>query len=259
MSLDAKDFSLPLNQIKEQCPELLQWLNSSNKIDLGNTKALYYYNKCLFKILDGIELDMNIQDDSDNNLIPTAGLRRAITSIIVSEIHPTKVVEIGTGASAIMSLLLARNNIQVIATEINLNSLQSAFKQVKINNLEKYITLVESNGGILDYLTEYFPVDCILSLPPYYADESRQLPKKKKGFRGIDSELYSFGEDIGFSLQLLREWFELNSSTFLIILWKNLESLENALEKIEELPIKNRIIEIKAGTRKRFLTITQKE
>ena len=215
MSLDAKNFSLPLRQIKDQCPEISQWLNSNNKIDLGNPRALYYYNKCLFKILDDIELDMPIQEDTDNNLIPTAGLRRAIVSIITSEIKPTKVIEIGTGASAIMGLLLAKKKIHVLATEINPNSFQSASKQIQLNKLENYITLVESKGGILDYLSDSFPVDCVLSLPPYYADDTKELPKKKKGFMGTDSELYSFGEDIDFSLQLFKEWFELNSSTFL--------------------------------------------
>lgn len=256
--LNAKDFSLPINQIKNQCPDLEQWLNSEDKIDLGNSKALFQYNKCLFKILDNIELDLSIDVGINTNLIPTAGLRRAIVSAVLSETHPQKIIEIGTGATAIMALLFAKNNVQVIATEINPDSLQSAHKQVLINKFEERIKLLKSDGGILDYLQKYFPVDCVVSLPPYYADETKSLPRSKKGFRGVDSELYSFGQDIDFSVQLLQEWSTCNSSNFLCTLWKNHSSLEKAIVLMNELNLTHKSIEITAGTRKRYLTITQR-
>ena len=71
MILDAKNYSLPIDQIKDKCPEIKQWLNESNKIDLGNPQALYHYNKCLFKILDDIDIELSIHDNTEKNLIPT--------------------------------------------------------------------------------------------------------------------------------------------------------------------------------------------
>ena len=222
MILDAKNYSLPIDQIKDKCPEIKQWLNESNKIDLGNPQALYHYNKCLFKILDDIDIELSIHDNTEKNLIPTAGLRRAIVSVIISLIHPSKIIEIGTGATAIMSLLFAKKGVKVIATEINELSFTSALHQIQLNNAAQLITLIKSEGGVLNYLEKYFPVNCVLSLPPYYATKNRHLPKSsKRGFQGTDSELYSFGEDIDFSLTLLNEWYALNSSKYLIILWKN--------------------------------------
>ena len=259
MILDAKNYSLPIKEIKEKFPEIKQWLNKNNKIDLGNPQALYYYNKCLFKLLDDVDIDLSIQVDTEKNLIPTAGLRRAIVAVIMNLAKPSKIIEIGTGASAIMSLLFAKNGVKVIATEINELSFASALHQIQLNHADQLITLIKSTGGIFDYLEKYFPVDCVLSLPPYYAADTKHIPKpSKRGFQGTDSELYSFGEDIDFSLALLNEWYQLHSSTYLIILWKNLESVDKALSIIKSFKINNQTIEIKAGTRKRYLTITTK-
>lgn len=258
MFLDAKDYSLPISKVLEQYPEIKKWVDSENKIDLGNTEALYQYNKYLFKLLDDIQLDLEINRAESRNLIPTAGLRRAIVSIIISIIKPTSVLEIGTGASAIMALLFGKKNIKVIATEINDLSFQSAKKQIQLNNLDHVVTLIKSEGTILENLERYFPVDCVLSLPPYYAADTKSLPKSSKGFQGTDSELYSFGEDIDFSLSLFRQWKISDSSKYLIILWKNQLAIEKALTKINSQSVENQIVEIKAGTRHRYLTITKK-
>ncbi len=258
MYLDAKDFSLPINQVIEKYPEIRKWVNSKNRIDLGNSGALYHYNKYLFKLLDDIELDLDINLTERRNLIPTAGLRRAIVSAILSIIHPQSVIEIGTGASAIMALLFAKKNVKVLATEINDFSFHSAQRQVQLNDLENKITLIKSEGGILDYLENYFPIDCVLSLPPYYASNTKDLPKGTKGFLGTDSELYSFGKDLDFSFALIDQWYQIKLSRYLTILWKNHTSLEKALEKINSLSVENQIVEIKAGTRKRYLTISKK-
>lgn len=257
VSLNAKDFSLPIASVIESCPEIKNWLDENNKIDLGNSLALYHYNKCLFKILDDIDLNLDITNDQPINLIPTAGLRRAIVSTVISTIKPKTVIEIGTGASAIIALLLAKNNIQVIATEINEDSIKTALKQIQLNKLESNVTLVKSEG-ILNYLEHFYPIDCVVSLPPYYAANTKDLPKSSKGFMGTDSELYSFGADSDFSITLLKEWATIRLSTFLVILWKNLESVEKALQIMKTFQVENQIIEIKAGTRIRYLTLTKK-
>jgi len=254
MQFSAKDYSLPIEKVKKSCSELNLYVNEKGKIDLGSSKALYTYNKCLFKILDGIELNLPIDNEEQVHLIPTAGLRRLIASIIIKFVNPLKVIEIGTGATAIMALLLAKSNVQVIASEIDEKSFKFANDHVKINNLEEKITLVKSEGGVLNYLEKFFPVDCVLSLPPYYADETK-TEKKNRGFRGTDSELYSFGESVDFSIKLLQEWCEISSIQTLCVLWKDFDDLQKGILTINSFPVTTQIIEVIAGTRTRYLTI----
>jgi methylase of polypeptide subunit release factors len=260
MQINAKEFSLPLDQILEKCPDLKQ-ITVLGKIDLGDPKALYQYNKCLYKVLDDIDLELDFNKDKGSNLIPTAGLRRCIASTIIEIINPLKIIEIGTGASAIMALLFAKKNIEVIATEINNESVISAQKQIELNNLSQKITLKQSQGDILQYLEKYFPVDCILSLPPYYAEKTKLKVPKKRGFLGVESELYSFGEETDFSTKLIEEWIEMQKKfkkqTFLSILWKNQKSMEKVFLKFEKNDLSTQIIEILAGTRIRYLTISK--
>ena len=139
-------------------------------------------------MLDKITIDLNTDVDELPNLIPTAVIRRLIVSVILDYVQPTRVIEIGTGATAIMALLLAKHKVSVIATEIDDYSYVSAQKNVYLNNLNDSITLVKSEGEILSYLEKFFPVDCVLSLPPYYGNETKNQIRKKRGFRGKDSE-----------------------------------------------------------------------
>lgn len=258
MHLDAKDFALPLNSVQDVCPDILKFINSQGKIDLGNSLALYSYNKCLFKILDDIILDLETEDEKFINLIPTAGLRRLITSVIIEHIHPNKIIEIGTGATAIMALLLAKKSVHVIATEIDNYSYLSAKRHIKINKLDHHITLVKSEGEILNYLENFFPVDCVLSLPPYYANETKNDNRKKSGFRGTESELYSFGESTDFSTKLLQEWNEIDSIQSICILWKDYEDFQKGLNFQKAFPTTIQTFEVKAGTRTRYLTLIKK-
>ena len=105
MELNAKNYSLPINKVVGACHELQKFVNPKGKIDLGDSTALYYYNKCLFQMLVNITIDLNTDDEELPNLIPTAGLRRLIVSVILDYVQPTRVIEIGTGATAIMALL----------------------------------------------------------------------------------------------------------------------------------------------------------
>lgn len=255
MKYNAKDFTLPIKTVLEKCTDMRKWVDEKNKFDLGNPQALYTYNKCIFKILEDITLFLDVSKDNPNNLIPTAGLRRCITAIILEHTKAKKVIEIGTGASAIMALLFARNNVEVIATEINESSFLQAQKHIEINKVEAQVTLVKSEGGILNYLEEdYFPADCVLSLPPYYGEKTK-IPPKKKGFQGIESELYSFGEETDFSLRLFDEWYDTGSIAYLCILWKNIEAMQKALLTKKNFQVQTQQFEIKAGTRTRILTI----
>ena len=257
MKIDAKNFSLPIKEVLADCPDLYQY-TKANKIDLGNPLALRAYNICLFKILENVIIEL-----PESNLIPTCGLRRSIVHVIL-EITNLKlndrIIEIGTGASAIIAMLFAKKGFNnIIATDINHESLIIAEKQLKINNLQDSITLMKSSGGIVNWLKDKFPVQCLVSLPPYYSSESIIIGQKR-GFLGVDSELYSHGSAEDFSLQLINEWLEnIVNTNYLCILWKNKLALDKGLifldQNKQSLEINVQIVEIKAGNRSRYLSI----
>lgn len=247
----AKEYALPLKYVLKSCNELQIHLNSDKKINLGDSNSLQTYNRCLFKILEGVDLYIT----KENNLIPTCGLRRLIAEIVVDNINPTKIVEIGTGPYAIMALLFANRGINVVASEINSKSYQSAKNTIKKNQYQHLITIKRSSGGVLSWMKANFPFDCVVSLPPYYDDEDK---RDSKAFLGVDSELYSKGKGEDFSLILIDEWIlSLDFIKYLVILWKDLSSMNLGINYVNKSypKINSEKIEIIAGTRKRYLTI----
>ena len=66
-----------------------------------------------------------------------------------------RILEIGTGASAIISLFAAKSfDLKVLATEINESSIDSAERNISTNNMSHKIQLLKSEGGILDQVIE---------------------------------------------------------------------------------------------------------
>ena len=255
-TLYIKDYSLPIDVVCKSCPELSQYLQRRTlKIDLSDPNALKVYNQCLFWILEGLKIQI-----PNNHLIPTAGLRRAIVDIITQQISPKTVIEVGCGPSAIISLLLAKRNIYVHATEIDPQSYNLAHNSIINNTLEHKITLYKSSGGILAWLsqeyTEIFPIDIVISLPPFYEKNSYK-PYASKGFRGTDLELYAKGSAESFAVNLLNEAIEVYPRINKVgLLWKNEESMIKGFNEINNLDLSTRVFELIAGTRKRYFTIT---
>lgn len=254
--LDARKYALPVKAAVEKCPALGPYVDpSSNKLDLGSREALAQYNTCLFRVLECLKLDVPAP-----HLIPTAGLRRALTDLIM-EFRPSKVVEIGTGATAIMAMLLAKRQVDVVATEVDTAALHHAKKQVHNNHLTPRVTLLESRGGIFSWLRNepsIFPIDGVFCLPPYYkAGQPRKEPTK--GFGGTDSEMYSMGEAEDFTVQLIREVMERPSDlSFMVLLWKDVTTLELGwaeLARYDE--CLTEVVEVTVGNRSRYVTLTR--
>lgn len=257
--INAKEFAMPFTEAFKRCVDL-GYLSEYHgvKIDLGNYDMLSRYNSCLYYILENLNIDIPY-----GNLIPTAGLRRVIAHLIHSktEHRSKKILEIGTGPVAIMALLLANRGFNVIATESNLTSYINAKKVIKQNNFQNKIRLIKSEGRILKWLendVQLTSMDVIFSLPPYYSEKSL-AQKNGRGFLGVKSELFGHYKGKDFSLQLIHEFINLKLSIYLGILWKNEDYLNKGLAYFNKHNYVSKIYCIKAGTRKRFFTLSRIE
>ncbi|MHA2101523.1 MAG: RlmF-related methyltransferase, partial [Candidatus Kariarchaeaceae archaeon] len=130
IEINAKNYSLKIEDALKTCSELQKYVDSlTNKFDLGNSEALVKYNQCLFRVLDGLNIEI-----PPEHLIPTAGLRRCIVDILYKELNPSSVLEIGTGSTAIIIQLFALKGITAFATEIDINSIESGNKNIDSNS-----------------------------------------------------------------------------------------------------------------------------
>lgn len=179
-------------------------INGKNRIDLGNDKALLLYNRLV--IQDFLSLDFTVPPGF---LIPTVCSRWAFLSWILQD-QPSKVLEVGTGASAILALMLAKVGCEYVeATEINEIAYQSAKSNISLNKLDSKIILkkVQDNVHIIssyyDSLTKF---DAVICNPPQYDyDYFKQRQHLKKGFFGQESELVGGEKGHEFIVRLIDE------------------------------------------------------
>ncbi|MFW9928092.1 MAG: RlmF-related methyltransferase [Candidatus Thorarchaeota archaeon] len=257
--LDTKKYSLPLIEVEKFFPEFKNcFIPGTKRLDLSNHISLSKYNEYLFKILDDLEIKI-----PNGHLIPTAGLHRAVVDFIMRNFHPKSILEIGTGTTAIISQLFALRGVKVYGTEIDPISLQWALKNVDLNKkkFNEEITLYLSPGGIIKWLWEkkspIFPLDGLICFPPYYSTDFKTV-KKEKGFMGTNYELYSDNYAEKFSIDLIKEVFDLKDKLkfeFLSLIWKNEKSYLNAVRELENYGLFFDNCLIKTGTRKRIFTV----
>ncbi|MFX0016224.1 MAG: RlmF-related methyltransferase, partial [Promethearchaeota archaeon] len=126
LSIPKKQCGLPIKEAVKRYPSLRQYItNRNNHIDLGNSQALLLYNRLILQ--DFLSLDFTIPPDF---LVPTVCSRWAFISWIAND-SPSIVLEIGTGASAILALILAKIGCFVEATEINEIAHKSALSNIR--------------------------------------------------------------------------------------------------------------------------------
>jgi len=206
---NAKRNSLKIIDVLDFDPSFSEFLTSQNppKIDFGCSKTLRKYNQLICKKLTG--LSFIIPPDF---LIPTIGLRITFLELLFDKYlkKGARLVEIGTGASAILSMIAAKKyQANVFATEINQESIEWALKNIKENNLEKAIQVIDSKGGLIQEVIPKEKYDLVFSFPPFYSEETMQ--RTTRGFQGQVSELTgeSF-QGIEFSINLFKEVYERN-------------------------------------------------
>ncbi|MCK4848334.1 MAG: tRNA (adenine(22)-N(1))-methyltransferase TrmK [Candidatus Heimdallarchaeota archaeon] len=200
-----KKCGVPVVKALKICPELLNYLISPNRLDLGNTQALLLYNQLVLQELIGLKFSV-----PKGYLIPTICSRWEFIKFVLDKFKrsPTiSVLEIGTGASAILAMILCRLELTVIATEINEGAYKSALANIKQNNLSEKVVLLKSEGEIITNLIhDLSSVSAIICNPPQYNEKYYQdHHDSPRGFSGEYSELV--GGDFGheFIMKLLAE------------------------------------------------------
>ncbi len=165
---------------------------------MGDPETLSELNICLFKELADLDIEL-----PKGHLIPSYSLRMAygktINELLTSEkinfSYP--VIEIGTGASAATAMLLAKKyKRKVVTTEINEVSYQLAQKNIVRNKLRELITLIKSEGQIINEIVPEGKYSALMCYPPIYLADLTKL-EKQRGWKGVQSELIA-GERVRF-------------------------------------------------------------
>lgn len=235
-------------------PKLKEFV-SKNKydvitIDFSNPEAVKELNKGLLFTFDKI----SDWDFPDENLCPPIPGRldyiHHLSDLISSE-ENIKILDIGTGATCIYPLLgVAEHNWNFVATDINLDSLDTAQDIIDDNNLGSKIELRQQFDeqhilkGILEDDDSFSATMCN---PPFYksAEEARGANRRKtrnlgnnadRNFSGNNNELCYVGGEKAFLHNYLYEssLFKNKSKWFTSLVSKkeNVESLQKSSKKL---------------------------
>jgi 23S rRNA A1618 N6-methylase RlmF len=251
--IEAKYYGKKFADLLENFPELNAFLISVNppKFDLGDPKVLSLLNQYLYK--DIFQLEVSVPEGF---LIPALGIRHVYCDIVDSiKKSEDPLVEIGTGASAVLAMILAKKyKRKVLATEINETSINSACKNVEDNNLSDSISILQSRGEILKDLLPEGNYSTLLCYPPIYDNDQTKL-LKKRGWKGVESEMFGGASDgMDFTFKLLDEALSSEKVRFqnITVMLMNEEQIKQILVKFHNI-LKSKIFQINAGTRRRYV------
>ncbi len=256
-SINIKTWCVKIKDAVKHYPMLAQYVKDG-KLDFGDHQSLSMYNKAVAYSLAELEIDV-----PDQHLIPAVCLRYAYVRVIFEKFLQSSqhILDIGTGASAIISLFAAKLfGLNVVATEINEISINSAIRNIASNDLTNKIQVYKSRGDILNNVIEVGSnFDALLTYPPTYADSNQDMGKltKYRGFKGVKSEMIGGGIDgFEFTRKLLLEACSPNYVIRIISVMCLFKSHVNPSVKILKENGRNiKIIELMAGTRKRYIVI----
>ena len=248
--LDSSKNCLPIKDAISQWPPLEHYAKSG-KIDLGDPNALREYNRAILHWLTGYLIEM-----PKGNLIPAICLRNTYIHYLRDRFPNADVlVDIGTGASAILALLAFHHGFNVIATELDPVSLAHAKRNIELNHVS--VRLFQSHGGIF---TDVIPrplietIDICVTYPPFYpTDKPGRTSVKKRGFKGTGSELFGGETGIEFTVRYIGEAIALNIPIATVLLHKK-EFADVAHAEMEK-HYDAETIPIKAGNRIRYLVL----
>ena len=225
-------------------------------IDFSNPAAVKELNKALLFSFDKIS-NWNFPDE---NLCPPIPGRLDYIhhlSDLLSDEEEVKVLDIGTGATCIYPLLgAAAYNWNFVATDIDLDSLDSAQDIIDDNNLDANIKLRQQFNeqqilkGVLEEGDSFSATMCN---PPFYksAEEAQGANRRKtrnlgnnavRNFSGNNNELWYVGGEKAFLHNYLYEssLFKEKSKWFTSLVSKkdNIESLEKSSKKLGAIDFK---------------------
>ncbi|MGJ8742892.1 23S rRNA (adenine(1618)-N(6))-methyltransferase RlmF [Polaribacter sp.] len=219
-------------------------------IDFSNPKGVKELNKALISTFDSIK----VWNFPDTNLCPPIPGRLDYIHYLADLLPSTenvKILDIGTGATCIYPLLgVAAYNWNFVATDIDIDSLDSAQDIIDDNHLEAKIKLRQQRDesqilkGILEDGDSFSATMCN---PPFYksAEEAQGANSRKsrnlgnnavRNFAGNNNELWYIGGEKAFLHNYLYEssvyktaskWF-----TSLVSKKENVVSLEKSSKKL---------------------------
>ncbi|TMM28819.1 23S rRNA (adenine(1618)-N(6))-methyltransferase RlmF [Polaribacter aestuariivivens] len=242
------------NDLIKVNPSLKEFV-SENKygtttIDFSNPKAVKELNKGLLFSYDKIA----VWDFPDENLCPPIPGRLDYIhhlADVLAEEKNIKILDIGTGATCIYPLLgVAAYNWNFVATDIDLDSLDTAQDIIGDNKLEQNITLrqqFDENHILKGIIEEGDSFTATMCNPPFYksAEEAQGANRRKnrnlgnsavRNFSGNNNELWYVGGEKAFLHNYLYEssLYKTSSKWFTSLVSKkeNVESLEKSSKKL---------------------------
>lgn len=139
----------------------------------------------------------------------------------VEKIEAKRVLEIGCG-SGIVSLALARRNVEVVAVDISIEACRNTLINFKRNKIQGIVHVI--NGDLTTAFREDVKFDVVVSNPPYLPVE----PSSEE-----DSS-WAAGTEASFSKKLLENTLSLMSELGIMFLIQSSLSDLNALKKLLE-------------------------
>lgn len=242
------------DELVKSNPHLKEFV-SQNKygtttIDFSNPKAVKELNKALLFSFD----QLSIWDFPDENLCPPIPGRLDYIhhlADLLSEEENIKILDIGTGATCIYPLLgVAEYHWNFVATDIDLDSLDTAQDNIDDNHLENQIELRQQFNeqhilkGVIEEDDFFTATMCN---PPFYksAEEAQGANRRKtrnlgnnavRNFSGNNNELWYVGGEKAFLHNYLYEssLFSKKSKWFTSLVSKkeNVESLKKSSTKL---------------------------
>lgn len=223
-------------------PELQKYIKNG-KLDFGNRKARILYNKAIVKAVFDIEIEYH----------PKGLITPPISRYIFLKTFlrgGEKVLEIGTGHSALMAIMAAKLfNCEVWATEMDEEFFEYAKRNIERNKVQ--VKLIKSKGEIIEGLiSERETFDVIFSAPPYYEKPTKGVLTPIEAVGGG-----KYGEE--FSLRLLKEAIDyLKPGGKVSLFLPDKAPLLNVItEEGERMGYNVKDIKFKAGTRIRHSLI----
>lgn len=198
-------------------------LTGKIKIDFKNEDSLRVLTEVLLK--HDFNLKVKIPP---NKLVPTLPLRLNYILWIkdlmkhasVTEMEETVGIDIGTGAVCIYPLLFARiYGNQMIGTEVNETSIETAIEHVNNNNLQHLIKVLKVNGQTIfkDIVEKGKVYHFTMCNPPFFEMEGSQekvikrLPPRNAP-TGNEAELTIPGGERAFVMQMIDESLEMKET-----------------------------------------------
>ncbi|MEM2929565.1 MAG: methyltransferase [Thermoproteota archaeon] len=141
---------------------------------------------------------------------------------IVEKVEAKRILEIGCG-SGVVSLSLARRNIEVVAVDVNIEACRNTLANFKRNRLQGVVHVV--NGDLATAFRDGVGFDAIVSNPPYLPVE--QSPNEDPS--------WAAGKDASLSRRLLENTLPLLSDVgVLFLVHSSLLSVNGLKKTLEE-------------------------